>query len=242
MDQNIFQQLLIIFKKKQPVRLLNTYQGVPISYDAMIVDVTANSVKMIVHKYQSVCLRLHKYTYFESPLLPGIIEASVVTIDPITNIAVLGEVQYSDDAIGKRMLVRAQPAESIDVLLMNESRTQRTKAQLMDVSFSGMAVSAPQLLFNVEVFKQNSTVYAQFNLPGDAQGKFIPVNVTGTIVNINLYKSKQVYRIGLRIFPDGTAKPILAQYISRRQSEIMRDIRALYNKKLEAEVSKCTAA
>ena len=50
MDQNIFQQLLIIFKKKQPVRLLNTYQGVPISYDAMIAGTTANSVKMIVHK------------------------------------------------------------------------------------------------------------------------------------------------------------------------------------------------
>ena len=140
------------------------------------------------------------------------------------------------------MLVRAQPAESIDVLLMNESRTQRTKAQLMDVSFSGMAVSAPQLLFNVEVFKQNPTVYAQFNLSGKTQGKFIPVNVTGTIVNINLDKSKQVYRIGLRIFPDEIAHPILVQYISRRQSEIMKDIRTLDNKMLEAEASKDTAA
>ena len=197
---------------------------------------------MIVHKYQSVCLRLHKYTYFESPLLPGVIKASVVTIDLITNIAVLGEFQYSDNAIGKRMLVRAQLAESIDVLFMNESRTQRTKAQLMDVSFTGMAVSATQLLFNTDIFKQNSTVYTQFNLPGKAQGKFIPVNVTGTIVNINLDKSKQVYRIGLRIFPDGTAKPILVQYISRRQSEIMKDIRTLDNKMLEAEASKGTAA
>jgi hypothetical protein len=119
-----------------------------------------------------------------------------VTIDLITNVAVLGDFQYSDNAIGKRMLVRTQPAESIDVLLMNESRTQRTKAQLMDISLTGMAVSATQLLFNVEVFKQNPTVYAQFNLSGKTQGKFIPVNVAGTIVNINLDNHKQVYRIG----------------------------------------------
>jgi c-di-GMP-binding flagellar brake protein YcgR len=242
MDQNIFQQLNIIFKKKQPVRLLNVYQGVPISYDAMIVGTTANSVKMIIHKYQSVCLRLHKYTYFISPLLPGVIKASALAVDLATNIAILFDFQYSDDGIGKRMLVRAKPTEPIDVLLMNDTKTQRIKIQLMDISLTGMAVSAPQLLFNVEVFKQNSTVYAQFNLPGDAQGKFIPVNVTGTIVNINLDKSKQVYRIGLRIFPDEIAHPILVQYISRRQSEIMKDIRTLYNKMLEAEASKGAAA
>ena len=242
MDQNIFQQLYIIFEKKQSVRLLNTYQGVPISYDAMIVGTTANSVKMIVHKYQSVCLRLHKYTYFISPLLPGVIKASALTVDLATNIAILFDFQYSADGIGKRMLVRAQPTEPIDVLLMNDTKTQRIKIQLMDISLTGMAVSAPQLLFNTDVFKQNSTVYPQFNLPGKAQGKFILVNVTGTIVNINLDKSKQVYRIGLRIFPDGTANPILVQYISRRQSDIMKDIRTLYNKMLEAEASKGTAA
>lgn len=238
MDQNILHQLRVIFQKKQPVRLLNVYLGVPISYDAMIVDMTANSVKMHVNKYQSVCLRQHKYTYFESPLLLGVIKASVVTIDLTTNIAVLGEFQYSDDAIGKRMLVRAQPAESIDVLLMNESRTQRTKAQLLDVSLTGIAVYVNQLIFNAEVFKQNSTVYAQFNLPGETQGKFSSVNVTGKIVNSNLDNRKQVYRIGLRIFPDEIANPILVQYISRRQSEIMRDIRILYNKLLEADTGK----
>jgi hypothetical protein len=241
MDQNIFQQLQIIFKKKQPVRLLNTYQGVPISYDAMIVDMTTNSVRMIVHKYQSVCLRLLKYTYFESPLLPGVIKASALTVDLATNIAILGEFQYSDDGIGKRMLVRAQPTEPIDVLLMNDAKTQRIKIQLVDVSLTGMAVSAPKLLFNIEVFKQNSTIFPQFNLPGDVQGKYIPINVTGTIVNISLDKYKQVYRIGLRIFPYEAANPILVQYISRRQSEIMRNIRALYNKMLEAEAGKDTA-
>jgi len=208
----------------------------------MIAGTTANSVKMFVHKHQSACLRLHKYTYFESPLLPGVIKASALTVDLATNMAILGDFQYSDDGIGKCMLVRAQPTEPIDVLLLNDSKTQRIKIQLMDISLTGMAVSATQLLFNADVFKQNSTVYAQFNLPGKAQGKFIPVNVTGTIVNINLDKSKQVYRIGLRIFPDEIAHPILVQYISRRQSEIMKDIRTLDNKMLEVEASKDTAA
>jgi len=238
MDQNIFQQLRFIAQKNQPIRLLNVYQGVPISYDATIVSVINNAVKMSVNKYQSVCLRLQKTTYFESPLLSGVIKANVLTVDLVSNTCVVGDFQYSNDAIGKRKLVRAQPAEVVDVLLMNDMKTQRTKVQLIDVSLIGMGLSAAQLFFIANIFKMGTTVSTTFNLPGGPQGQLIQIKVSGLIQNIFLDERKQLYRIGLRIQPDDVAKPILMQYIARRQSEIMRDLKLLYDKMLAAEPNK----
>ena len=96
----LFEQIL---KKKMPVRLLNTYRGVPVAHEARLVSVHKGYVVVDLHPEQATCLGLENKTYIQAELLPEVIQAQVAAIDLAKNQAVWSQLGYerrSPNALG----------------------------------------------------------------------------------------------------------------------------------------------
>ncbi len=76
--------------EQRPVTLYNTYRGLPIINEADVAMVHPNSIGLIVHPYQTVCIKRESQTHLESSLIPGLVRAYPVSID-YTNTVVLLE-------------------------------------------------------------------------------------------------------------------------------------------------------
>jgi len=75
--------------EQRPVTLYNTYEGVPISYEAEVAMVHPDYIGLIVHPYQSVCIKEERRTYLGSVLIPTIVRAYPVSIDYTNNVVML---------------------------------------------------------------------------------------------------------------------------------------------------------
>lgn len=61
--------------------------------------------------------------------------------------------------------------------------------------------------------------------------------LTGVIANVRRMMASDRFRIGIKISPVSSSKVILHQIISQRQSEIIREIRDLYEEELKKELN-----
>jgi hypothetical protein len=76
--------------KQKPVTLFNTYGGVPITYEADVALIHPdNTIGLIVHPYQTVCIKHERRTYIESKSLPELVSAYPVSIDYTNCVVVL---------------------------------------------------------------------------------------------------------------------------------------------------------
>jgi len=61
--------------------------------------------------------------------------------------------------------------------------------------------------------------------------------LVGVIANVRRMMASDRFRIGIKISPVSSSKVILHQIISQRQSEIIREIRDLYEEELKKELN-----
>lgn len=80
-------------QEQRPLTLYNTYGGIPITYEAEVAMVNTNFVGLIVHPYQTVCIKKERRTYLKGKLLPELLRAYPVSIDYINNIVMLKSFQ-----------------------------------------------------------------------------------------------------------------------------------------------------
>ncbi len=80
---------------QRPVTLYNTYRGVPITYEADVAMIHPNNtIGLIVHPYQTVCIKHERRTYIESKSLPGLIRAFPAAIDYTNQVVVLKQLEF----------------------------------------------------------------------------------------------------------------------------------------------------
>src|SRR5512143_3045693 len=102
----VFKQVL---ESRQPVTLINTYRGFPISYPATLMAVDQGYVAMSVHEYQAVAIALEGKTYLQSSALPEIIQGTAVGVDVARKRVAVTELKGVGHSVGKRTSIRVQP-------------------------------------------------------------------------------------------------------------------------------------
>lgn len=60
------------------------------------------------------------------------------------------------------------------------------------------------------------------------QSKLITMQLRGEIVNVRPSLSSNRYRIGMKVFGDETSRQVIASFISKRQSELIRELKTMY--------------
>lgn len=211
---------------REDVRLINDHRGIPVSYEASIISVQAASIVLRVHKNQCVCLELERFTYIQSPSLPAIIKGRVANLDFSSTLATLTSFERASETIGRRTLVRVQPKDPLDVMIIYQG--QKIRGNLADISSNGIGVfMMSAYVRNPGVLKKSEQVQMVIRLPGE-KGMGSEVRLVGTILYVN--PDKGSFRLGLNTNPEAHAKTLISQYVNQRQAEILRELKVLYEK------------
>ena len=107
-EDTLLSQLTSLMNEAQPLKLFNTYRGIPISYDARITDIDQGCVILNVHKYQAVCMFLDSKTYLVDLNLLNNYEAQVISLDVAKRQVVLAVFKKVGKSVDRRTAVRVQ--------------------------------------------------------------------------------------------------------------------------------------
>src|SRR5512139_811024 len=132
-------EMMFLFKQvldsREPVTLINTYRGFPISYPASLMAVDQGYVAMTVHEYQAVAIALEGKTYMQSSLLPEVIQGTAVGVDVARKRVAVTELKGVGQSVGRRSSIRVQPSDPIDVEIYDGRR--RIEGKIADISTRG---------------------------------------------------------------------------------------------------------
>jgi hypothetical protein len=99
--------LAALLKAAQPLKLFNTYRGVPVSYEARVTGIDQGCATLNVHKYQAVCIFLDSMTGLLIPSLPDMYGAQVISLDVVKRQAVLAVFKKMNKSFDRRTTIRA---------------------------------------------------------------------------------------------------------------------------------------
>jgi hypothetical protein len=121
------------------------------------------------------------------------------------------------------MNLRVQPKEPLQVRIY--SGDVSALAMLADISQTGVGIYSFWAYINDQLdFRREDVVRLEVNLPTSEQ----IVRLRGKITNITRERGSVMYRVGILTFPDPTKEPVLADYISQRQAEILDELELIY--------------
>lgn len=200
---------------KKEVRLLNFFRGVPVSHNASIFSVSKDRVIFNIHKYQTVALEEENHTAIKSEIFPNVLMANLVTLDESKTKAIFTDFAYLDSSPEKRESIRVQPKGTIEVTVCSEDG--KVKGFLVDLSVEAIAVCVASL----GNLKQKSDVDIHLKLPNITQNTFTEIKLFGTVYRI-LGSGDHHHKLVAMIHPDAYNKPLIKEYITIRQIEIVQ--------------------
>lgn len=214
-----FENLIL---EKRPIKLLNTYRGLPLDTDVTILGIEEGRITTSILSYHAVCMALVGQTYLYSSRLPKTLKANVIQVDFKKKQAVLSDFSETENTIGRRRLARVEPSQALEVQLYDGK--QRIGGKLIDISREGMCVVAYFANLYGLKFKDDMQVFIDFK-PPDAD-KIL--RSMGIIAYMTSKEGLSFHRLGLKINPTSEIKPLLDDYIAHRQIEIMNEMEQKY--------------
>lgn len=219
---------------KKPVTMYNTYHGLPFVCDADILALDQGKVTTKVLSYQAVSMAMEGRTYLRSSSLPETILANVVEVDFKKKQAVLSSFSGAGYAVGKRVLARVQPGNSLEAVIYDGR--QRIRGTIADISVDGMCIFTFFAFLYGQNFRNNKEVFINFKTPCTET----VVRVKGIITNLTGDEGSYLHRMGLKIYPSPEIKPLLEDYIAHRQAELIDELEQTYlsmrGKKIQARM------
>ena len=230
MIMSLFNQLMAT---GQSVRLVNAYRGIPIVSDASISLVGQGCVAVETNELQAVSMFLEGKTLLRcqpltgSETAPSDFRATVVGVDIVARRTTLSEFASVENEMERRLAIRVQPEELVDVEVNFEEH--RTVGKLADISVSGLGVfSFDAYIYSDLVPKRNLDVTISFALPPSKQ----KIQFLGKVVHIAHRGDPRLRRVGLKIAPDPAVEPLLRKYVAQRQEELLRELKFIYDSML----------
>lgn len=227
-QNNVIEKIRSFLPVTNQVTMINTYRGVPISYDGQLIAIDDSAVKIKVHKFQAVCMELTKRTFFSNEFLPTV-HGYVVDRDLQNNTVIVRDLVYTDDDIGNRQSIRVSPKDPIPVIIRRKNSPYQIVASLVDISVIGVGVYwISVFLEEIRSFTKNADVVVALTLPTSDENVWTELELPGKILNVIPLDGIQKYRLGLRMTTDDRAQLQIKDYIAFQQSEIIRELKVLH--------------
>jgi hypothetical protein len=207
----------------QPVRLINTFRGIPVAYPVRVISVNAGTVVLGVNEYQAVCLTLDRKTHMQHPGTSEVLCAQVVSVDVLKKEALITEFTKASGSLGKRLCTRVQPTEPIDAEMRFGEHL--LPCQLVDISLTGVGVSAlGTYTYGDLKIHRGAKIQLHFTLPPT----HTPVQLASRVTSVRTTQDANQRRLGCRIFPKGNVDLLLLEYVALRRDELMRELGIIY--------------
>ncbi len=198
-------------KKSQKIKVLNTYHGIPIEFNAKIVHTSANKVLIKAHALQDIAATCQGGIYLLCEQTFGHDLFAKVTPRVIKGHDLLELSQFDSltSGIHKRQTVRVAPITKTTVLINNYS------VSLFDISLGGISMVCPRDL-KLELYERVSV-----KIPDTLCGSIL--HMEAELIHVSKFEDGYKYHFQLDLNP--AQESDLGKYIYRRQNEIIADLK-----------------
>ncbi len=250
---DLYPYLRQIARNQSDIKLLNIYKGLPISYDAQISSVGNSEIQVHSNRAQLACLYYQQETYLQGEELPFVLRSQVISLHLGKEDATLANLEVASNSVGNRSRIRVEPEEPLIALIQFSGASMSVTAPIADISAEGAGVYLEPYMYSPRLCQPGNQVSISITLP-DTVSQRIKKNFTkplrdikttgslhsdasigsaGTVVISTIGKITSVhselirYRVGMRLMFKDLSRTVILQYISQRQSEIIRDLSVL---------------
>jgi len=222
----ILSHLRAHLNEQRPVMLYNTYQGVPITFEAEVAMIHPAYVGLIVHPYQAVCIKEERRTYIESKTLPSLVRAYPVSIDYTNQVVMLKRLKIPKSITPDLFNSWVAPEKSVRVEIsadnMEDLTVKMIEIAVLEENQIHVAVSVPE----DAPFNRLDAVHLAFKL--DSKADLIQVQgVVHSLTKIRGQDRKRMEVAGKATMGDEIT--ILA-YVAKREDQIMAELDKAYQK------------
>ena len=221
--EDILGDLKLIAKAQPLITLLNYYKGVPIIYGTSLRRFDLNTATLNVHKYQAVCLALEGRTRIRSKILSLAVQANVLAVDAAAGTARLTDLRSVAYTPERRLPVKPDPAQPVEVELMAQNWTVHGKLEEISLLSLSVYLPASQIFFEPEiVFQENSGLQLRLRLPSAEQS----LELTGQV--IQGAPQENDYTLGIRLAANPGVSQAIQDYLLQRQAAAVQELKATY--------------
>ena len=253
---DLFLLLGQIARTQSEIKLLNTYKGLPISYEASINSVGDSEIQVHSNKQQIACLYHQRETYLYGEALPFVLRSQVVSLHLGKEDAILANLEIAPNSIGNRAQIRVEPHEPLVAVLQFNGSSSEFFASLADISGEGAGVYIESYMFPSRLCQPGNEISMTLSLPdtvsqktkklstkplmesqsvksflrpelAKGQDSKVVITTRGKVISVHPEFQLKCYRVGMRLFFKDLSRTVILQYISQRQSEIIRDLSLL---------------
>ena len=164
MNSILLSQFELAIRNKSRIQLLNSYKGLPIGSEGVILQVDRDVIRVQCDLPQMVCLLMEKQTYMKSPELQGTLQAQLLDLDMARQEALLYNFGKVKGDIGQRSQIRVEPETSISVQLQAGYHAAAVKGELVDVSTNGVGMVLDRILYSPRLYAVGAELNVQFTL------------------------------------------------------------------------------
>ena len=210
----------------RPVTLYNTFHGVPITYEADVAMIHHDFIGLIVHPYQTVCIKKERRTFIESKLLETLVRGYPVSIDFTNQVVLLKDLRVPKSISTDLYNSWVAPEKTIAVEISSDGqgdlKAPLAEIAVLDQNQIHVAMNVPQ---DVPYSRQDAVELAFRVAP-----KSDLVQVQGIVNSLAKIRNRELRRmevVGTAAMGDEIS--ILA-YVAQREDQIMGALDKNYKK------------
>jgi len=207
----------------QKFSFLNYYKEVPISFEAVLLNVENGMAEFSVHEYQAKVINLEKMTLIQSHPRSAVSEDMIgeaFYVNSAKKSVILCNLGYSRICSSRRRYVRVLQDRNIEAELIFEGDI--LKGNVKDISLGGAALRT----MSIGDLAPGLDIKLSLKLP-DAHGKpLLEVGMRATILKI--IGTDTPYTCIIELHEEKHSQQQIACYINQRQVEIIKELKDLH--------------
>lgn len=157
--------------KKKEIRLINSFKGLPISFNAVILSVNGDFVTVGVDRSQIVCMYRDHETFIQGEGFRDTVKAQVVQINLNKLECVLSHFETPKNSFNDRAYIRVEPDNPINGNIKAKEARIPFRGQLADISQGGLGIYIEERLFYPNIYRPGAEITIEISLP--ALGKMV---------------------------------------------------------------------
>lgn len=213
-----------IFKKLGSVTLFNFYQGLPITEPVKVLKFDQSLVQINIDPIKLAFYEREKFTFIQHDLIPNIIKASIIKIDNLRSLLVLGNLEFLDSSPVERNGLRVEPERNVYVSV-SVGNKKVIDGNIVSISEDAVVIHADIDKVSVFVEKSlwNTDLTLQFQI-ATQKSFLVPINTKAMLYSIVNEK------IVLNISPNTPTRSKIRAYLAKKKSEVLEDFKETLKK------------